>query len=102
MTRTTYFLSILVILLICSCSDNKHENSTNSEYKEETLDLEENNFTKNKNTEEVDLDVSDEYKDEEPKFENGTYPAFVNYYNPQTGYSASYYLDVVTIQLTYH
>lgn len=88
--------------MICSCSDNKHENSTNLEYKEETLDLEENNFTKNENTEEVDLDVSDEYKDEEPKFENGTYPAFIDYYNPQTGYSASYYLDVVTIQLTYH
>ena len=94
MTRTTYFLSILVILLICSCSDNKHENSTNSEYKEETLDLDENNFTLDENEEEVDIKEIDYHTDEGPKFENGTYPAFVDYYNPQTGYSASYYLDV--------
>ena len=45
---------------------------------------------------EDDLEEGDEYyeKEESDGFEDGTYLATVDYYNPETGYSATYTLDV--------
>lgn len=61
----TYVLLIITLLSACNNASNSSTNDTNSNY----------------------------YYDEE-KFEDGTYSAMVDYYNPKTGYSATYTLDV--------
>ena len=94
MKQAIYFLTILTLFLTCGCSENKDENSTNSEFEEEEFEQEENNLILDQASEEIKIEENDDYRDEGQIFENGTYPAFVDYYNPQTGYSASYYLDV--------
>jgi major membrane immunogen (membrane-anchored lipoprotein) len=41
-----------------------------------------------------DIDEVEYYEEESRKIEDGTYSADVDYYNPDTGYSSNYTLDV--------
>lgn len=46
-------------------------------------------------SEDSDIETTDQNNDEEKcKFEDGTYDATVDYYNPSTNYSTTYTLDV--------
>ena len=73
-----FFLTVL-ICLIFSCSSKSNsgrasEDSNSSSYNEDEEDDNDNNSG--------------------CKYEDGTYSATVDYYNPETGYSATYTLDV--------
>jgi hypothetical protein len=76
-------LYLMIVLTIISC-DSTSERSTyenNSEYEEEWgNDYEENE--------------EEEFQDNTYGFEDGSYSATVDYYNPSTGYSATYSLTV--------
>jgi hypothetical protein len=74
-----FFVLIAVVCLIFSCSSNSNEgnksgNSNSSFYNDET-------------------DENNEYNSD-CKYDDGTYSATVDYNNPETGYSATYTLDV--------
>jgi hypothetical protein len=72
-----------LLFTLFSCSSKPENSSTQSS--SSYYSNEENN------------DESDEENDEYSngcKFENGTYSATVDYFNPETGYSATYTLDV--------
>lgn len=115
-----YICLVVSILCLCNCNSNngqKGENKIDSTYE---TSLEENNSstTKNDNTEQLSnsndnnkVDISTIYvntyekdvDDEETnqieesgcKFKDDTYSATVEYHNSETGYSATYTLDVV-------
>ena len=63
-----FFLLFVFLITSCNWSDKKNINSQPSRI----------NY----------------YEDDSNKFEDGTYSATVDYYNPETGYSETYYLDV--------
>ena len=71
----TYFLTILFFFSSCNSSSNDND----SDY-----------YSESRN----DEDYQDEEDYEEEGFRDGTYSATVDYYNPGTGYSATYTLDV--------
>jgi hypothetical protein len=83
-------IGILLFLLFQSCSsksDKQSENNSSNSY--------------NRSYESSSSNFSDEDEDNEDyssssgcKFEDGTYSATVDYYNPETGYSQTYTLDV--------
>lgn len=70
MKRFLFILTIAFILTSCESSSNKSSRSLNSDYYTDT--------------------DSEDYEG----FEDGTYSASVDYYNPKTGYSSTYTLDV--------
>lgn len=77
-------LYLILLLTISSCgnSNNRNTSTNNSNYEEEASDY-------------SDYSVeSEEYPDDNYGFEDGTYSANVDYYNPTTGYSSSYTLNV--------
>ncbi len=76
MKRIIYLLIISIALICCNNKDGKrHKNSDEVEaYK-------------------IDLRESESEK-EKSAFEDGVYTATVDYYNPGTGYSATYTLNV--------
>lgn len=83
-------LTILIFLsslgLIFSCSEKKDDTgNTNpkSAYKEPDA-----------STKEEDDSEESSVEDSGCKYDDGTYSASVDYYNPETGYSATYNLDV--------
>ena len=79
--RTTAYLFVITILLIsCNNSSNKSSNERRSDYYEESSDY--------------DYFEEEDYYEEDEGFEDGTYSASVDYYNPETGYYATYTLDV--------
>jgi len=87
MKKTLIFIHFLIVIgLIISCSsgtENKQRsNSSNETYSTSTTDENE--------------DSSDEtvVNSSGCKYEDGTYSATVDYNNPETGYSATYTLDV--------
>jgi hypothetical protein len=77
-----YSVVLVIVLSACNGSNNRSSNDTNSNYYEESNDYDE--YEEN----------SDYYEEEREGFEDGTYSATVDYYNPETGYSATYTLDV--------
>ncbi len=85
--RILIFL-ILNILLIASCKYKHSNNNTNQ-----------NNYSSSHSSD-YDEDGYDEDgydedgMDENGHIKDGTYPATVDYYNPVTGYAATYTLDV--------
>jgi uncharacterized membrane protein len=91
---TYIFIGVLLTAIITSCS-SKSENQ-NNDYSSSSND--------NRNYESSSSNYSDEEESNEDndvyssnsgcKFEDGTYSATVNYYNPETGYSQTYTLDV--------
>lgn len=77
-------LCLVLLLAISSCGNSNNQNTStdNSNYEEEAGDYSEN------------TEGNEEYSDDNYGFEDGTYSANVDYYNPTTGYSASYTLNV--------
>jgi hypothetical protein len=76
-------LYLFLVLSIISC-DGPKESSTyenTSDYEEEPVST-------------FDEFEEDEYEEDNYGFEDGTYSATVDYYNPSTGYSATYSLSV--------
>ena len=82
------FSFLLVSSVFCSCDDS-HE-SVSDERKYDYSD----EFNSSDGSDEKDFygDTYDDYA--EKRFEDGTYSATVDYYNPETGYSETYTLDV--------
>ena len=83
--RILIYIFVIVTLLI-SCN-NSNDSSSNDESS--------NSYNENSDYDEYENDdYEEEYSEEEEAFEDGTYSATVDYYNPETGYSATYTLDV--------
>ena len=101
------------IFVLCSCSSksenqDKANNSTDNYPSSNTNDnnengTSENNYTVNaEDVEETNDETNEKSNDDDEthekfsgcKFEDGTYSATVNYSNPETGYSATYTLNV--------
>lgn len=104
MKKIYSFLVLLIASLILSCSSgsNKEENETITEYPE-TQSMENNSynsFDSDNSTNENDVDTELDLEDSEEedlfgcKYPDGNYSADVDYYNPETGHSASYSLIV--------
>lgn len=75
-------LAIYFILVLFSCSSKSDNSSSND-----------NNSTDNNSYNSSDDENDDEYSDG-CRFEDGTYSATVDYYNPETNFSNTYTLDV--------
>lgn len=93
MKRNSYkvFL-VLIFMLIISCNS---KNDTNT--------VDNNSYSTEQNNDDSVINETDEYNAEDSdsedsdsgcKFEDGTYSATVDYNNSETGYSATYNLDV--------
>lgn len=82
-------LLFVLLILFASCK-NSSNYETNSEDENST------EYVNNENTNyEVADDESEDENLSEPKnYDDGSYNASVDYYNPKTGYSATYDLDV--------
>lgn len=81
MIRRVFFCGVVICLSTfgTSCgqaSDQEYESTSNEYFYDEEIE-------------------SDEEQDE--GYEDGTYSASVDYYNPETGYSATYTLDVEVV-----
>lgn len=81
MRTISYLLVITILLISCDNSNNKSSNERSSDYYEESIDYD-------------DYQEEENYYEDNEGFENGTYSASVEYYNPETGYSTTYTLDV--------
>jgi len=85
-TLLQYVLIILVFISCTSKSDINNEGSISSEQNiDETVINDSDNYSDEVYSEDSDLGC---------KFEDGTYSATVEYDNPETGYSATYNLDI--------
>lgn len=84
-------LKLLFVLLILFASCKKNSNyETNSE---------DENSTEYVNDENTNYEIADDQSENEnlsktKNYDDGSYNASVDYYNPKTGYSATYDLDV--------
>ncbi|RWZ90368.1 MAG: hypothetical protein EO766_02895 [Hydrotalea sp. AMD] len=91
---TYIFIGISLTAILTSCS-SKSEKQNNDYY---TSSYDNRNYESNSSNyseEEESNEDNDEYSSNSGcKFEDGTYSATVNYYNPETGYSQTYTLDV--------
>jgi hypothetical protein len=77
---------LFILLIICASCENSSNDETN---------LEDENSTEYVNKENANNEVTDDERDGETKnYKDGTYNASVDYYNPKTGYSSTYDLDV--------
>jgi hypothetical protein len=90
-------LFIVIFFIIISCNkktseneDSKFENSNNFENSSDSLIYEEDSNESN-NSESIDESSQNAQDD---KIADGSHSAIVDYYNPKTGYSATYDLDV--------
>ena len=89
----SYFAFILILLISCnskSSENNSDESSNNSYSTEQESSEEEASYS----TGESENDEELEENNSGCKFEDGNYSATVDYNNPETGYSATYTLDV--------
>jgi major membrane immunogen (membrane-anchored lipoprotein) len=82
MKKIAYLFVIAILLISCNNSNNKSSNERSSDYYEESSDYDEYE------------QEEEEYYEDDEGIEDGTYSATVDYYNPETGYSATYTLDV--------
>lgn len=90
------FISFLIIL---SCKNSSKSTTENSDNNSTNYSVEENNNEDEEESEEATEIVNDEESENsnteiEKQIEDGNYDASVDYYNPKTGYSATYDLDV--------
>jgi len=83
MKKIAYLFVIAILLISCNNSNNKSSNERSSDYYEESSDYDE-----------YEQEEEEEYYEDDEGIEDGTYSATVDYYNPETGYSATYTLDV--------
>lgn len=86
-------IGILLFLLFQACSSNpekQNENNSSSSY-DRSYESSSSNYSDEQESDEE----NEEYSSSSGcKFEDGTYSATVDYYNPETGYSQTYTLDV--------
>lgn len=82
-------LLFVLLILFASC-----KNSSNYETNSEDENSTEHVNDENTNYEDADDESEDENLSETKNYDDGTYNASVDYYNPKTGYSATYDLDV--------
>lgn len=84
MNKILSLLALLAILACSSCSSNKSSNA-----------IEPSNGNNEQNTVENHRKRNYDYESSDcSEIEDGTYSATVGYYNPNSGTSSSYYLDV--------
>ncbi len=91
----SYFAFILILLISCNSksSENSSDESSNNSYStEQESSEEEASYSTNESESENDEEL--EENNSGCKFEDGNYSATVDYNNPETGYSATYTLDV--------
>lgn len=95
MTNYMKKLSIIYfILVLVSCSPKSDNDSTNDNYSTDNSSDEETvEESYEEDNEEGNEGDNEEYSNG-CKFEDGTYSATVDYYNPETNYSNTYTLDV--------
>src|SRR5574344_948317 len=92
-TKGKTVVSIMVVILLAACGNSNHT-SSNSDSQD--------SYQSNDNIENDDSNSGSEYVDNDynngdetdSSIEDGTYSATVDYYNPDTGYSNTYTLDV--------
>ncbi len=93
--KITILYFIIFLCLFASCNsksndNNNNESSTNSYSTEQENSEEETSYNSN----ESENDENSEETISDCKFEDGNYSATVDYNNSETGYSATYTLDV--------
>lgn len=92
--KITISFFVLFICLFTSCNsksnDNSNESSTNSYLTEQENTEEETSYKSN----ESENEENSEENNSGCKFDDGNYSATVDYNNSETGYSATYTLDV--------
>jgi hypothetical protein len=89
----SYFAFILILLTSCnskSSENNSNESSKNSYSTEQESSEEEGSYSEGESENDEELEVNNSGC----KFEEGNYSSTVDYNNPETGYSATYTLDV--------
>ena len=92
-TKGKTVVAIMVVVLLAACGNSDHTSSnSDSQDSYQTNDNIENDNS-NSSSEYVDNDYNDG-DETDASIEDGTYSATVDYYNPNTGYSNTYTLDV--------
>ena len=88
-TKGKTVVSIMIVVLLAACGNSNHT-SSNSDSQD--------SYQTNDNIENDDCNNGSEYDNNgdetDSSIEDGTYSATVDYYNPDTGYSNTYTLDV--------
>jgi uncharacterized membrane protein len=87
-------IGILFTAIITSCSsksEKQNNDYSSSSYSHRNYESNSSNYSDDDENNEDDSEYS---SSSDCKFENGTYSATVDYYNPETGYSQTYTLDV--------
>lgn len=87
-------ISLTAILTSCSSkSEKQNDDYSSSNYRERNYESNSSNYADE--SEEENNEEDSEYSSSSGcKYEDGTYSAIVDYYNPETGYSQTYTLDV--------
>ena len=92
-TKGKTVVAIMVVILLAACGNSNHTSSnSDSQDSYQTNDNIENDDSNN-GSEYVDNDYNNG-DETNSSIEDGTYSATVDYYNPDTGYSNTYTLDV--------
>ena len=81
-------IAMTAILIACSPKSDK-KNSASSSYEKKSKSI-----TSHSSDEEEETSDNDDTSSSDCKYEDGTHSATVDYYNPQTGYTSTYTLDV--------
>lgn len=87
MKRNLILIAITSVLSLFSCSEKK-------ETKEDNSNISNNNEQRHQSNEEEIEDAENPNDDSGCKYQDGSYDATVDYYNTETGYSATYTLEV--------
>ena len=87
-----YFIILLLVILSCNSknTENESDESMNNSYSIEQENNDEESVDETNDNDESAV----EYSDSGCKFEDGDYSATVYYKNSETGYSATYTLDI--------
>lgn len=83
-------LTISLVLFFCACSSGTSNNNNEDSFSTSS-DIEESSI------EEDSEGISDEDTETVRTFDDGTYTATVNYFNPNTGTQSTYSLDVEVV-----
>ena len=89
--KTVVAIMVVVLLTACGNSDHTSSNSDSQDSYQTNGNIE--NYDSNGDSEYVDNDYNDG-DETDASIEDGTYSTTVDYYNPDTGYSNTYTLNV--------
>ena len=92
--RLKLLFILLIIFTSCKNSSNSETNSEDENSTEYVNDENTNTEFADDEREDDESESEDENLSETKNYEDGTYDASVDYYNPKTGYSATYDLEV--------